>query len=162
MINSFKRTAELENRFVCVTSPLLIDYIYKKTYRSGWSSITTADEDVSKIYLGFVIHISLKDIVWLKLSQIHEAGIFSWRLKRDHLETFKTNLEEIGPQVLTLTHLKAGFVVIFVLLAVSVVAFVAECAPMLMKKVKSQLKNLFDACLSCYVVVKFNRMKRML
>jgi hypothetical protein len=48
------------------------------------------------------------------------------------------------------------------LLAVSVEAFAAECAPKLMKKVKSPLKKLFDACLSCYVVVKFIRMKRML
>jgi hypothetical protein len=54
----------------------------------------------------------------------------------------------------------SGLIVIFALLAVSVVAF--ECAPMLMKKFKSLLKEAFDACFSCYIVVKFIRMKRMM
>jgi hypothetical protein len=135
-----------------------MDAVYKSTYRSGLSSVTIADEDVSPLQMAYVMHVSLKDIVRPKLSHLHEAGLFSYKLKHLRLEKFRTKLEEIGPQVLTLTHLKAGFVVIFVLLAVSVVAFAAECAPILMKKVK----NLFDACLSCYVVVKFIRMKRML
>jgi hypothetical protein len=154
--------AEPENRFALVTTPFTMNVIYKSTYRSGLSSVTIADEDVSTTHVTYVMHVSLKDIVRPMLSHLHEAGIFTWQLKRVQLEKFRTKLEEIGPQVLTLTHLKAGFVVISVLLAVSVVAFAAECAPMLMKKVKSPLKNLFDACLSCYVVVKFTRMKRML
>jgi hypothetical protein len=139
-----------------------MDTVYRRTYRSDLSSVTLADEDVSTIQMAFVMHVSLKNIVRLKLSHLHESGVFSWMLKQARLEKFKTKLEEIGPQVLTLTHLTAGFVVIFVLLAVSVVAFAAECAPILVKKVKSQLKKLFDACLSCYVVLKFIRMKRML
>jgi hypothetical protein len=132
--------------------------IYRRTFRSGLSSVTIADEDVSALYMGVVIHESLKEIIRLKMSQLHEAGLFSSFLNKLTLDKFKTKPATIGPQVLTLTHLKAGFVVIFVLLAVSVVAFAAECAPILMKKVK----NLFDACLSCYVVVKLIRMKRML
>jgi hypothetical protein len=150
------------NRFALVTTPSMINGIYRMTYRSGSSSITLSDEDVSQMHTAVVMHVSLKDIVRPKLSHLHESGVFSFILKHSKLEKFRTKLEEIGPQVLTMTHLKAGFVVIIVLLGVSVVAFAAECAPMLMKKVKSQLKKLFDACLSCYVVVKFIRMKRML
>jgi hypothetical protein len=161
-LNSLDKVSEPENRYAFVTSPFEINGIFKLVYKNGLSSISITDESVSPMYLGFVMHVSLKDIIPLKLSQIHESGGFLFFLQYMSLEKFKTKPQEIGPQVLTLEHLRVGFILIFGLLALSVLAFVAECTPMLMKKVMSPLKKLFDACFSCYVVVKFVRMKRIL
>jgi hypothetical protein len=74
------------------------------------------------------------------------------------LEEFKSKPEKIGPQVLTLQHLGAGFIVICVSLGISVIAFAAECAPMLIRK----FKRWFGLSVVLYVVVKFTRMNRML
>jgi hypothetical protein len=73
--------------------------------------------------------------------------------KSAYIDSFRIKKEVIGPQVLIRRHLRVSFVIIFGLLAVSVVAFAAECAPRETKK----LLNLF---LGCYIVMKFTRMKK--
>jgi hypothetical protein len=98
-------------------------------------SIFVADEDVSPAWYGFDMNIVLKDIIRLKASQLVESGILSKVLPEicNH-ELQLTKPGEIGPQVLTLRHLEAGFVVICVFLGVSLIAFVVECTMNKLKK----------------------------
>jgi uncharacterized membrane protein SirB2 len=134
---------------------MMMVYLYKMTYRYGSSSIFEASEDVSSLYAGYQMHVALKDIVTLKISHIHESGFFLHQARKLLIEQFKFKRQEIGPQVLSLRHLSAGFLVICGFLVISIAAFAAECAP-------KQLKKLFGTCLSIYIVVKFVRMKKML
>jgi hypothetical protein len=146
-----------ENRVAFVFSQNLMKLICK--YRSGVMSVFEADEDTLPFYMGYKMHIALKDVITPKISQFIESGIIRHTLRGASLESFKTKPKKVGPQILTLAHLKAGFIVISVLLGVSVLIFMVECGPMLAKK-------LFEWCLSlflpCYTVVKFTRMNRML
>jgi hypothetical protein len=122
-------------------------------------SVFEADEDTLPYFMGYKMHIALKDTFTPKISQLHESGIIRRELRGASIESFRMKPGKIGPQVLTLSHLRAGFIVISVLLGVSVLIFMVECGPMLAKK-------LFDWCLNyflpCYIVVKFTRMNRML
>jgi hypothetical protein len=133
--------------------------ICKQRYRSGVMSVFEADEDTLPFYMVYKMHIALKDTFIPKILGHIESGIAQRHFKGLWLESFKTKPEEIGPQVLTFAHLRAGFIVISVLLGVSVLIFMVECGPMLAKK-------LFDWCLSLflpgYIVVKFTRMNRVL
>jgi hypothetical protein len=150
--------AEPENRMAYVISPIYIAMGYKQAYRYGVSSLHEANEDVSTLYLGYVMHIALKDIVTLKAAHYFESGIAMQNFKTNgRLEGFKLKPQAIGPQVLTLRHLEAGFVVIVVLLGLSCVAFAVELLPTLMRK----LKKMIDMSVACYVVVKFTRMNKM-
>jgi hypothetical protein len=149
--------AEPENRFAFTTFPFVIKHAYKLNYRAGVSSIFEADEDLLVSHYGFVMHVALTDIIKLKASQFHEAGIFQYIANNiSFIDDFKSKLEKIGPQVLTLRHLSASFVVICVLLSFSVVVFLAEFIPKLVRK----LLELLELLSLCYVVVIFVRLNK--
>jgi hypothetical protein len=76
-LDPLNKLVEPENRFALVSTPLVIRFMHKNTYRSGVTSIFVADENVLPLYLGFAMHVSLKDIVSLKASQYHESGILN-------------------------------------------------------------------------------------
>jgi hypothetical protein len=150
---------EPENRMALVLNPMFIAMIYKENYRYGVSSLHETSETVSPFRIGYAMHVALKDIVSLKASQLFESGLHEREIKtKIHLEDFKSKSQAIGPQVLTLSHLGAGFVVILVLLGLSTIAFAFECSPILLKK----LKKLISISVACYVVVKFTKMNKML
>jgi hypothetical protein len=110
-------------------------------------------------YYGFVMSLALKDIFHLKASHIVEARIMHRHLQDAFLQVDKkTKPQEIGPQVLTVQHLSASFIIIFGFLGLSMIVFIIKCAPKLLKKLKKQ----FEMGLMCYVVVKFTRMNKML
>jgi hypothetical protein len=140
-----------ENRFALVATPEVISIVFRRLYRGGLSSLFVADEELPPMYMGYWMHVSLKDIISLKGSQFVESGYYYREAKSDYIEDFKTKQEDIGPQVLTLRHLSAGFVVICGCLFLSSIVFVAECAP-----------KVLEMCLRCYIVIKFVRMKKML
>jgi hypothetical protein len=137
LFEPFNHLVEPENRIAYIAPPTLLKDAYSRTYRRGLSSIFVADEDVSPAWHGFDMNIVLKDIISLKASQLVESGILPNVLSEIRRHKL-TKPEEIGPQVLTLRHLEAGFVVIFVLLGVSFVAFVVECAMKQVKKRRSR------------------------
>jgi hypothetical protein len=155
LFDQFDVLVEPDSRTASIAPPLMLSFAYKNTYRSGVSSVFATDVEVSPAWYGFGMHIVLNEIISLKASQLQEAGLLSKYIKQASLEDFRMKPEEIGPQVLNLRHLEAGFVVICVLLGVSVVAFSVECASKLMVK-------LLDMCMMCCVVVKFTRMNKML
>jgi hypothetical protein len=149
--------AEPENRIALVAPSMILGMAYKKTYRYGVSSILETNENMSPYQMGYVMHIALKDIITLKTSQFFESGFLDYFYKTHaKLEDFKMKPQAIGPQVLTLDHLGAGFVIILVCLGLSIVAFSVECAPILCRK----LKKLIGMSFACYAVVKFTRMNK--
>jgi hypothetical protein len=146
---------EPENRIGLLYVAMMKKYVHKKKYRSGVSSIFFADENVSPMYFGYYMQPHLNDIITLKAGQLQQSGILT-RL----LHTYEGNSkpEEIGPQVLTLRHLEASFVVIFCLLASSVAVFAVEIAPKLSKKLWTWLRK----AVFFYVVVKFAKMNKLM
>jgi hypothetical protein len=126
-----------------------------KIYRTGTSSIYESEVgNIAPVHFGFEMNVALKDIMNLKISQFHEAGFFSFEKVRNYTEK-GLRQEDIGPQVLTLQHLKAGFVVICWLWAVSIAVFFAECAAPL-------LKNIMQMFIMSYAVIKFTIMNKIL
>jgi cold shock CspA family protein len=103
--------AEPENRKAYVTFPSQTSVVYKKTYRAGVSSIIMADDNIAPAYHGLIVRSGMND-VFVKMSQIFEAGFISYLRTNAVLEDFKTKPDEIGPQVLTVRHLSTGFSII--------------------------------------------------
>jgi hypothetical protein len=150
---------EPEHRTAFINSPSFLLSVYKKRYRFGVSSIFVADEDFSPpLCYGIASNIALKEIVHLKASQINEAGIIRFLIKDFTQEISKMKPKDIGPQVLTLNHLEASFVIICVLLILSVFAFVVECRQIVINELKLNV----ELGLMCYIVVKFVKMKKLL
>jgi hypothetical protein len=98
----------------------------------------------------------MKKLVHLKATQLLESGIF-WHLYKNAYfpRDFTSKPEAIRPQVLSMAHLTAGFVVCSALMSLSIVAFIFEYTPLLSKK-------LFHLFFGCFIVVKFTRMNKML
>jgi hypothetical protein len=117
-------------------------------------SIAAADEAISPVYWGFMTHLSLKNIVTLKASQLNEAGIVAHEWNKVFKEDIRMKPEKIGPQVLTLRHLEAGFILICSMLVISIIAFVVELSP-------KMLKGILGPCLACYGIVKYVMMRKL-
>jgi hypothetical protein len=152
----FEMIVEPENRYGFIYSPLELKIALNRNYKTGVTSITTANQDLSNYHVAFHSFPELKELVHSKATQLLESGIFWYLYKNAYFpRDFTSTPEPIGPQVLSVAHLKAGFVIFCVLLGLSVVAFVVECTPKVSRK-------LFHLCLACYIVVKFTKMKKML
>jgi hypothetical protein len=116
-----------------------------------------ADENVAPAYWGYLImQPHLKDVITLKAGQLQQAGILTRHLSK--FEGVDLKPEPIGPQVLTLKHLEAGFVVIFSLLASSVAVFAIEIAPKLARLFWAWLRK----AIFFYVVDKFTKMNKLM
>jgi hypothetical protein len=147
---------EPENQIVFLTLDIVKKYVHKSVYRTGVSSILFADENVAPSYFGYLMKPYLNDIITLKASQLQEAGILTYLLRE--FESVDLIPEPIGPQVLTLKHLEAGFVVIFSLLASSFAVFAIEIAPKLSRMFWAWLRK----AIFSYVVVKFTKMNKLM
>jgi hypothetical protein len=152
----FERVVEPENSYGFIYSPLEFKIALNRNYRTGLTSITTADQDISNYHVAFHTFPEMKKLVHAKATQLMESGIFWFLYKNAYFpRDFTSKPEPIGPQVLSVAHLKAGFVIFCVLLGLSVVAFIVECTPKVLRK-------LFSLFLACYIVVKFTKMNKML
>jgi hypothetical protein len=151
----FERTTEPENRIGFVYSPIELKIALNRNYKTGSTSITSTDEQLLDYHIAFHSIPEFKRTVHLKATQLLESGIFWFLYEKGHYpRDFTSNPEPIGPQVLSMTHLKAGFIIFCVFLSLSIVAFIFECGPTVSKKV-------FHMCLSVYIVVKFTKMNKM-
>jgi hypothetical protein len=148
-----ERCSEPENRMAFTGERDLLRQLILN-YRRGVSSFHKTGESFKSIYYGFYSDGSLRERSSLIASRLHEAGIIS-KIHREvyKLDWPKQTLPEIGPQVLTLDHLKAGFVICFVLFTTSFVVFGAEFVPKLSRK-------LFHHLLPAYIVVKFMKSQK--
>jgi hypothetical protein len=150
-----ERTVEPENRYGYICTYYEWEFGYRNAYERGHSSIVTSSKRVSKTYVAFAMHIALKNIIHLKASQYVENGFMD---REGSGPSYVTNDRDIDPEVLTLRHLSAGFIIICILWALSIVTFSIECAPKLRRIIKKQC----EMCLMSYVVVKFMKMKKLL
>jgi hypothetical protein len=132
-------------------------FYHKIEYRSGVSSIFFADENVAPLYWGYYMQPHLNDIISSKAFQLHESGILTHTL-HSKLDGADWKLEQIGPQVLTLRHLGASFVVILCSLASSVAVFAIEVVPKLLKKLLTWIRN----AVLFYVVYEFSKMNKLM
>jgi hypothetical protein len=149
---------EPENRLAIVASSKLMKMYHLNTYKTGMSSIVVSDEDVAPLTWGFSMNAPMKDIISLKASQLNEAGILSHDLNNLFFKYPHSKPEDIGPQVLTLKHLRAGFVVILCLLALSIAVFAVEIVPKLWRKLVAWLEK----AIFCCIVLKFTIMNKLM
>jgi hypothetical protein len=150
----FEPIVEPENHAAWITMASTLKRAFKK-YRTGVSSVLESEVgNIAPVHFGYRMNVALKDILTVKIYQFHESGIFSVEKIRNITEK-RSQQEEIGPQVLTLEHLTAGFVVICVLLSLSILVFFAECSAVL-------LQNIMKMFIMGYSVIKFTIMNKIL
>jgi hypothetical protein len=146
---------EPENRIASTSSNLWFQQLMKLHYEKGTTSNFIAKPEISPVYLGIATIPFMKAGFHSTASQLLESGIFMFLHKKEYSKSFDPKPSEIGPQVLTLTHLQSGFIICSALLCLSVFVLAVECAP-------KALRKLFEPLLACFVVVKFTKMKKML
>jgi hypothetical protein len=112
-----------------------------KVFRSGVSLIFIAHENIATRRHGFIMDAPLKEIISLKASQFQEAGIIQLFVKSALNTNVELKPEEIGPQVLTLRHLAAGFIVILFLLVLSIAVFAFEFATELFRLLSTRMSR---------------------
>jgi hypothetical protein len=134
-----------ENRLAFLECPMFINNLLEQ-FKIGKQSIFESDEVISQVYISASISPPLKDIVSLKISQLVESGIFTHIFYRQLKRDFPLKPQKIGPEVLTIQHLSAGFVVICSLLLLCILVFTAEWLTVLMiQMLESQRINLETA-----------------
>lgn len=100
-------------------------------YRSGISSITLLEENMISTPMShyFPAYSPLFEIFNEKIHQLLAGGFFFyWDENYYNSKLYVNKPEEIGPQVLTMEHLKVGFLVCLCPLILSIVIFFGECA----------------------------------
>jgi hypothetical protein len=146
---------EPENRLATIAPNVWYRDLMRLHYKRGTTSIFIAEQEISPVYLGIATVPFMKAGFQSTALQLLESGIFMFLHKNEYSKSFDPKPAEIGPQVLTLTHLQAGFFICSALLCLSVVVFFLEFAPKVLRK-------LFSLLLASYVVVKFTKMNKML
>jgi hypothetical protein len=143
------------NRIVAITAPAWFKQYMGMVFGSGTSSIIVAEPSIAPVYFGISTeqHV-MKPELHLLASKLRESGILA-HLMKNYLFRDEMNEKprEIGPQVLTLGHLRAGFIICIVMWSLSALAFIFEYSVRIWKK-------LFTLCVSSYVAVKFTKMNK--
>jgi hypothetical protein len=134
---------EPENRMAIIAPHHFPDYIHKFRYSSGTSSIITTYVQISPLYYGYVSFEPLKEIVKLKAARLVDSGILKHTLEKSKSSNPSESNSKGYPEVLTLPHLEAGFVIFCVMSGVSIVAFLGECAWV---RCKQMAKDVATAC----------------
>ena len=117
-----------------------LNSIEKEKYRSGITSLSPLDEDYITFHSGMVFKKfspyfeTFNDVkIWFESNGIMEK----WR---QDTKLLSTKSEELGPQVLTLDHLRIGFLACLVPLIIIIPVFLAE---VVRSKVEIAIKKYF-------------------
>ena len=97
-------------------------------YRSGETSLTLLEEDYVMIYFGMVFKpfSPFFEIFNEVLGRMEANGLMQLYRESFYFFAQKRKLEDIGPQILTMDHLRVGFLACCVPLILSVIAFIGE------------------------------------
>jgi hypothetical protein len=159
LANEFPKTFDIvvepENRIAMTSSTVWFRDLLRLHYERGTTSTFIAEQEISPVYLGIATVPFMKAGFQSTALRLLESGIFMFHHKNEYSKSFDPKPAEIGPQVLTLTHLQAGFLICSALLCLSVLVFAVELSPRVWLK-------LFGPLLASYVVVKFTKMNKML
>lgn len=127
-------TSEPSNRAALFTSPTVIEEIQHYLH-SGTTSLGLLDEPYKLVYSGVVFKKSspLVRVFNEMVSKMESNGMMElWR----RLQSFSTTkTEDIGPQVLTMDHLKNGFLACCIPMVLAVIAFIGEFAWMIVNTI---------------------------
>ena len=124
----FDVTCETSNRAAIAARTTFIESIQHNRYRSGTTSMVPLDESYKMVYSGIVFKTWSTLLATFNelLAKMESNGMMeSWRR---FLSFSKTKTEEIGPQVLTMDHLKVGFLACCIPMALAIIAFIGEVA----------------------------------
>ena len=116
--------AEPSNRAAMLLKRDILRQIVEEKYRSGRTSLTPLDDNFMMIYFGILFRATspFLEIFNEILGRMESSGFI---IHSD--ESYSSRkIKDIGPQVLTLDHLKVAFFICHVPLIVSAVAFFVE------------------------------------
>ena len=123
----FNVVVEPSNRATVLTHRQTINEIEIVDYRSGKTSLVLINEDYKMIYSAIMfkafnpfIETCMEILGWMEAFGFMEL----WRREWIYLPSI--NSEDVGPQVLTMDHLRVGFLACCIPLILSVAAFIAE------------------------------------
>lgn len=109
-----KISVEPENRLACVTFKLMPFLVTARIYKTGYPSSKLLDESMFSVFFGLTVgtyspfYETLNEIVFDLMS----GGILDFTHKchsKFKDKRTKFNVEEIGPQILTMDHLDVCF-----------------------------------------------------
>lgn len=134
---------EPANKRTMLVFPEIFSYIHNDFYRNGFSSLSFLKESVRTFFLAKVFRkfSPFFEDFNEKIGQIFSSGLYFKALNEEMKpKDIKKVIEEIDPEVLTISHLSVGFKICFVSLAFSVLAFFSE---VLIFKLKTFLLRFF-------------------
>lgn len=120
--------AEPANKFAVLQYSTVLSEIHNEQ-RSGVSSIKILGEKVDTFFLTFkfIAFNPFVDYINQIMDELAAGGFLSyWRKLEMNPKGFKTKIDDIGPQVLTMEHLEIGFVICLYLYAICEIIFVFE------------------------------------
>ena len=123
----FNVVSEPANRATILTFKYTIKFIEAEKFRSGSTSLVLLEENYKMLPSGIIFktfspyfEIYNEMLAWLESNGLMEH----WRRK---FQFYSSSLpEDIGPQVLTMDHLRVGFLACLIPLFLSVIVFIGE------------------------------------
>ena len=124
----FDIISEPSNRAATSVESFMIELVQHNVYCKGTTSLQFLDEPYKMLYSGIDF---IESSPFLKafdemLIKMEANGMMDYW--RQHRSFSTTKIEEIGPQVLTMDHLKFGFLACCIPMALAVIAFIGELA----------------------------------
>ena len=120
--------SEPSNRAATTAEPTYIESVQHIDYRSGKTSLQFLDEPYKLVYSGVVFKKSgsFVEVFNEMVAKMEPNGLMErWR----RFESYsRTKFEEVGPQVLTMDHLKLGFLACCISMVLAIIAFIGESA----------------------------------
>lgn len=116
------------NQVTTMVKKNTIQQIQKEKYRGGTPSLIILEEDYILAYSGmaFDFYNSYAGVYNEMLLWMESNGVMAWWRQRFLFDFAVSKAEDIGPQVLTMDHLKVGFLICLIPVIVSFIALIGE------------------------------------
>ena len=126
--NFFNAIAEPSNRVTLITYKWIIKAIEHEKYRSGTTSVVVLEEDYKLLYAGMMFRAFCPylEIYNQILGMMESNGQMEYWRQNFYYPPSPPKPEDIGPQVLTMDHLRIGFLACCIPAVLSIFAFIGE------------------------------------
>lgn len=141
---TFDLVAEPDNKAFKVNFAEFVQYLHNTKYRSGVSSLITLDDTLmtAQYSLVYTYNCPYAEMLDRKTTQFLEGGFSThWYKEIFNPTDMKRELEDIGPQVLTMDHLEIGFIVWLVPVLLCILVFIIEIAIRPCRKFINRARN---------------------
>jgi len=125
----FDKTAEPENYYTMYVLRNWVHMLTKTKYRNGAPSLLLLEKTIKEIWDGFAFprFSPYFEEFNEKISRMGSSGLISYWIEQEAPElNDKLEVEEIGPQILTVDQLAVGFYVCLVSIVIAMMAFLCE------------------------------------